>query len=69
MQTIVVFDKETRDILAALPLKDGAAGIIRDDVDFEIFNGVEPVFVDTPTGPKLKANSFFLMPPGERENA
>lgn len=64
MQTVVVFNKKTREILVALPLKDGEAGIVRDDVDFAIFNGVEPVFVETPTGPKLKENSFILLPPG-----
>lgn len=64
MQTVVVFNKKTRDVLIALPLKDGETGIVQDDVDFAIFNGVEPVFVETPAGPKLKENSFILLPGG-----
>lgn len=69
MQTVVVFDKKTKDVLVALPLKDGAMGIVRKDVDFKIFNGVEPVFVEAPTGPKLKANSVLLMPSGGGKDA
>lgn len=64
MQTVVVYDRKTRDVLAAIPLKDGETAICRKDVEFTIYHDTEPVFTETPTGPKLKTNAFILMPEG-----
>ncbi len=60
MVTVVVYEKDSRSVLAAIPMKDGETGILRKDVEFRIFNGMEPVFEETPTGPVLKNNSFFI---------
>lgn len=60
MTTIVVYEKDSRSVLAAIPIKDGEAGILRKDVEFQIFNGTEPVFEETPNGPILKNNTFII---------
>lgn len=64
MQTVVVYDRKTRDVVAAIPLQEGETAICRNDVEFTIYRDTDPVFIETPTGPKLKANSFILMPEG-----
>lgn len=60
MVTVVVYKEGSREVLAAIPIKDGEKGICKDDVGFQIFNGTEPVFVETPDGLILKDNSFFI---------
>lgn len=62
MTTVVVFDKNTRQVLAAIPLAEGEAAICRNDVGFQIFNGTEPVFTETLTGPILAENKFIFNP-------
>ena len=47
-------------MLAAIPIKEGEAGILRKDVGVQLFNGTEPVFEETPNGPILKNNSFII---------
>lgn len=60
MVTIVVYEKDSRSVLAAIPMKEGESGILRKDVEFQIFNGTEPVFEETPNGPILKNNTFII---------
>lgn len=36
MQTVIVFDKTTKEIIAQIPLVNGEKAILRGDVDFEI---------------------------------
>ena len=59
MQTVVVFDKETREIIACVPTDDGETGICRKDVDFQIYNGTEPIFTETGNGIVLNTNAFI----------
>lgn len=59
MQTVVVFDKETKEIIACVPLADGEKGICRKDVDFHIYNGTEPIFTETGNGVVLNTNAFI----------
>lgn len=59
MQTVVVFDKETKEIIACIPLADGEKGICRKDVDFQIYNGTEPIFTETGNGIVLNTNAFI----------
>lgn len=58
--TVVVYEKNTGSVLAAIPMKDGEAGILRKDVEFQIFNGTEPVFEETQDGSILKNNTFII---------
>lgn len=58
-QTVVVFEKETKEIIACIPLTDGEAAICRKDVDFQIYNGTEPIFTETENGVALNANAFI----------
>lgn len=60
MQTIVVFDKKTKEIIACIPLSDGEKAICRKDVEFRIYNGSEPVFTETGNGIVLNANAFIM---------
>lgn len=58
-QTVVVFDKETKEIIACIPLSEGEAAICRKDVDFQIYNGTEPIFTETGNGIVLNSNVFI----------
>lgn len=60
MVTVVVYEKDSRSVLAAIPMKEGESGILRKDVEFQVFNGTEPVFEETPNGPILKNNTFII---------
>lgn len=40
---VVVFDKNTREVLACIPL-DGSDAVMKKDIDMRIFIGSEPVF-------------------------
>lgn len=58
-QTVVVFDKETKEIVACIPLIEGEKAICRKDVDFKIYNGTEPIFTETANGVVLNNNAFI----------
>lgn len=62
MTTVVVYEKKTRQVLAAIPMSEGEAAICREDVEFQIFNGTEPIFTETPAGPILAENIFIFNP-------
>lgn len=57
-QTVCVFDKETKEIIACIPVFGGPA-ICRGDVDFNIYNDTEPIFTETENGVVLKNNAFI----------
>lgn len=57
-KTVVVFDKATKEIIACIPLT-GAEAICRKDVDFQIYNGTEPIFTETGKGVILNSNAFI----------
>lgn len=57
-QTIVVFDKKTKEIIACIPLS-GEEAICRKDVDFQIYNGTEPIFTENGNGVVLNSNAFI----------
>lgn len=42
-EQVVVFDKNTREVLACIPL-DGSDAVMKKDIDMRIFIGTEPVF-------------------------
>lgn len=58
-QTIVVFKKEAKEIIACIPLTKGEQGICKKDVDFKIYNGTEPIFTETGNGIALNNNAFI----------
>lgn len=57
--TVAVFDKNTKEIIACIPLTDGEKAICRKDVDFRIYNDTEPVFTETGNGVVLNTNAFI----------
>jgi hypothetical protein len=60
-ETIVVFDKSTKEILACVSI-DGKDCVCRKDVDFKIYKGTEPIFKELKTGIVLNENAFMLNP-------
>lgn len=42
--TVVVYDKESREVIAAVPVDGGKSAICRKDVAFQIFDETEPIF-------------------------
>lgn len=58
-KTVVVFDKETKEIIACIPLSEEQA-ICRKDVSFQIYSGTEPIFTETKNGIVLNTNAFIL---------
>ena len=66
MTTVVVYKAGTREVLAAIPM-DGGNAICRTDVKFQIYNGTEPIFTETPGGIKLAENKFIIKLEGKSE--
>lgn len=59
MITVVVYKTGTREVLAAIPVEGGDA-VCRNDIDFQIYNGTEPIFTETPRGIVLAENKFMI---------
>lgn len=59
METIVVYDKNTKEIIACVPL-DGSQGIARKDIEFKVYNGTEPVFTELDGMVVVNENAFIL---------
>ena len=49
MTTVVVYKTDTKEVLAAIPM-DGGDAVCRNDVEFQIYNGTEPMFAVTGGG-------------------
>lgn len=64
MTTVVVYKAETKEILAAVPIEGGAT-VCRNDIEFQIYNGTEPIFIETPNGIRLAENKFMIKMEGE----
>ena len=47
MTTVVVYKTDTKEVLAAIPM-DGGDAVCRNDVEFQIYNGTEPIFTEVP---------------------
>lgn len=58
-KTVVVFDKNTKEIVACIPL-NGQEAICRKDIDFRIYSGTEPIFTETKSGVILNENIFMM---------
>lgn len=59
VQTVVVYEKDSKEILACIPLS-GERAICRNDVDFQIYNGTEPIFTENQNGIVLNENLLML---------
>lgn len=57
-QTVVVFDEQTKEIIACFPIQGGKA-ILKNGGDFKIYNGTEPIFTDTGTRVVLNESVFI----------
>ena len=59
MTTVVIYKTDTKEVLAAIPM-DGGYAICRNDVEFQIYNGTEPIFTETTGGIVLEENKFMI---------
>ena len=59
MTTVVDYKTDTKEFLAAIPM-DGGDAVSRNDVEFQIYNGTEPIFTEVPGGIVLAENKFML---------
>lgn len=60
MRTIVVYDKKTENVIAAIP--EHGEAILRNDIDVSIYDGTEPIFTETQSGVKLSKRKFMINP-------
>lgn len=56
---IVIFDANTKEIIACIPL-NGQNAICKNGVDFNIYNGTEPIFTNTDNGIVLNETAFIM---------
>lgn len=57
---IAVVDKEAKEVLACVPIKDGAEGFIKDGIGLKFYGlGAEPVFREHPGRITLEENATF----------
>ena len=66
MTTVVVYKTDTKEVLAAIPM-DGGDAVCRNDVEFQIYNGTEPIFTETPGGIVLAENKFMIKMEGNND--
>lgn len=59
MTTVVVYKTDTKEVLAAIPM-DGGDAVCRNDVEFQIYNGTEPIFTETPGGIVYKGTGIIV---------
>lgn len=62
MKTIVVYYEDTNEVIATIPLGEYHTGFMMKDVEYKVFDGVEPVF-EPPTeeyGIRLKLNTYII---------
>ena len=59
METVVVYNKSTKEIIVCVPI-DGSACIVRKDVEFKVYNGTEPVFTELDGMVVVNENAFIL---------
>ena len=58
--TTVVYDKNTKEILAVLPEAEGESGFIRDDVEVNLYGDSEPCFYERDGKIYVKENAVFI---------
>ncbi len=58
-QTVVIFNKQTKEIVACIPLV-GEQAICRKNIDFKIYNGTEPIFMKNENNIVLNENALIL---------
>lgn len=59
MQTVVVYQKGTNEIIACIPF-DNSDFIARKDVGIKVYNGTEPVFTEKDGYVAVKSNAFLI---------
>lgn len=66
MTTVVVYKADTKEVLAAIPM-DGGDAVCRNDVEFQIYNGTEPIFTETPGGIVLAEKQIYDKDGGQQQ--
>lgn len=55
----VIVDKKTREVVACIS-DSGQDNILRKDLDLRVYDGTEPVFIETDHGILLNDNAFTM---------
>ena len=58
--TVVVYDAETKEILAAIPLEDKKTAVVKKGVQFKLFKGTEPTFQNQDGVLTVNENTFIV---------
>ena len=67
MTTVVVYKTDTKEVLAAIPMYGGDA-ICRNDVEFQMYNGTEAIFTETPGGSVFAENKIMIKMEGNNKD-
>lgn len=59
MQTVVVYQKGTNEVIACVPLDDSEC-IVRKDVEIKVYDGTEPIFTEKDGYVAVKTNAFLI---------
>ena len=59
MQTVVVYQKGTNEVIACVPL-DGSEGMARKDVGIKVYNGTEPILIEKDGYVAVDTNAFLI---------
>lgn len=59
MQTVVVYQKGTNEVIACVPL-DGSEGMARKDVGIKVYDGIEPVLIEKDGYVAVSMNTFLI---------
>ena len=57
---IVVYDTNTKEIIACVPLSNGEKGILKNGVDIKLYGDAEPLFKDMGNGVITLADAFEI---------
>ena len=58
MKTVVITDRETREVIACVP--EYGEAICKKDVSVSVFDGTEPIFLESENGIKLSTSKFLI---------
>lgn len=58
MKTLVIFDENTRDVIACVP--ENKDSILKKGVGIALYDGTEPIFLETENGIKFQKNGFII---------
>lgn len=59
---VVVYEKDTKEVIACIDLSGEARSILKNNVCAEVYNGTEPVFLEKDNKVTIRQNKFMVNP-------